>query len=165
MRRFADPYFGLSVSRVDPLPHQLEAVYDHLLKLVGVRFLLADDAGAGRRRARLPVGGAGRVAGDDAATRLVPQDGERARQAAEAAASAGEAGAARDWVSMNFRRRILLVVFQTRSVLIGYSRRIESKSRQICSSRHTRGRWMFGSQKPCKQLTDPIRFQSDRSGT
>ena len=27
-----DPYFGLSVSRVDPLPHQLEAVYDHLLK-------------------------------------------------------------------------------------------------------------------------------------
>ena len=28
-----DPYFGLSVSRVDPLPHQLEAVYDHLLKL------------------------------------------------------------------------------------------------------------------------------------
>ena len=48
MRRFADPYFGLSVSRVDPLPHQLEAVYDHLLKLVGVRFLLADDAGAGK---------------------------------------------------------------------------------------------------------------------
>jgi hypothetical protein len=28
-----DPYFGLSISRVDPLPHQLEAVYDHLLKL------------------------------------------------------------------------------------------------------------------------------------
>ena len=23
-----DPYFGLSISRVDPLPHQLEAVYD-----------------------------------------------------------------------------------------------------------------------------------------
>ena len=43
-----DPYFGLSVSRVDPLPHQLEAVYDHLLKLPRVRFLLADDAGAGK---------------------------------------------------------------------------------------------------------------------
>ena len=43
-----DPYFGLSVSRVDPLPHQLEAVYDHLLKLARVRFLLADDAGAGK---------------------------------------------------------------------------------------------------------------------
>ena len=48
MWRFADPYFGLSVSRVDPLPHQLEAVCDHLLKLVGVRFLLADDAGTGK---------------------------------------------------------------------------------------------------------------------
>ena len=43
-----DPYFGLSISRVDPLPHQLEAVYDHLLKLPSVRFLLADDAGAGK---------------------------------------------------------------------------------------------------------------------
>ncbi|MCL6614050.1 MAG: DEAD/DEAH box helicase family protein, partial [Firmicutes bacterium] len=43
-----DPYFGLSISRVDPLPHQLEAVYDYLLKLAQVRFLLADDAGAGK---------------------------------------------------------------------------------------------------------------------
>ena len=44
------------------------------------------------------VGDAGRVAGDDAATRLVPQDGERAGQAAQAAATTGEAGAARDHV-------------------------------------------------------------------
>ncbi len=43
-----DPFFGLSISRVDPLPHQLEAVYDYLLKLARVRFLLADDAGAGK---------------------------------------------------------------------------------------------------------------------
>ena len=43
-----DPYFGLSISRVDPLPHQLEAVYEHLLKSPTVRFLLADDAGAGK---------------------------------------------------------------------------------------------------------------------
>ncbi len=43
-----DPYFGLSISRVDPLPHQLEAVYDYLLKLARVKFLLADDAGAGK---------------------------------------------------------------------------------------------------------------------
>ena len=43
-----DPHFGLSISRVDPLPHQLEAVYGHLLKLSTVRFLLADDAGAGK---------------------------------------------------------------------------------------------------------------------
>lgn len=43
-----DPYFGLSISRVDPLPHQLSAIYEHLLKLARVRFLLADDAGAGK---------------------------------------------------------------------------------------------------------------------
>jgi len=43
-----DPYFGLSISRVEPLPHQLEAIYDYLLKLARVRFLLADDAGAGK---------------------------------------------------------------------------------------------------------------------
>jgi len=43
-----DPYFGLSISRVDPLPHQLEAVYDYMLKLARVQFLLADDAGAGK---------------------------------------------------------------------------------------------------------------------
>jgi hypothetical protein len=43
-----DPYFGLSISRVDPLPHQLEAIYDYLLMLARVRFLLADDAGAGK---------------------------------------------------------------------------------------------------------------------
>lgn len=43
-----DPYFALSISRVDPLPHQLEAVYDYLLKIPRVRFLLADDAGAGK---------------------------------------------------------------------------------------------------------------------
>src|SRR5712692_10397209 len=43
-----DPYSGLSISRVDPLPHQLEAVYDFLLQAPQVRFLLADDAGAGK---------------------------------------------------------------------------------------------------------------------
>lgn len=43
-----DPYYALSISRVDPLPHQLEAVYDYLLKVPRVRFLLADDAGAGK---------------------------------------------------------------------------------------------------------------------
>ena len=43
-----DPYFALSISRVDPLPHQLEAIYGYLLKLARVRFLLADDAGAGK---------------------------------------------------------------------------------------------------------------------
>ncbi len=43
-----DPYFSLSISRVDPLPHQVEAVYDYMLPLPRIRFLLADDAGAGK---------------------------------------------------------------------------------------------------------------------
>lgn len=43
-----DPYFTLSISRVDPLPHQLEAVYDYFLKTPRIRFLLADDPGAGK---------------------------------------------------------------------------------------------------------------------
>src|SRR5205807_6959724 len=43
-----DPHFSLSIARVDPLPHQLEAVYDFFLKAPRIRFLLADDAGAGK---------------------------------------------------------------------------------------------------------------------
>src|SRR5262245_24131726 len=43
-----DPFFSLSIARVDPLPHQLEAVYDFFLKLPRIRFLLADDPGAGK---------------------------------------------------------------------------------------------------------------------
>src|SRR3989304_1451092 len=43
-----DPYFSLSVARVDPLPHQLEAVYESILPLPRIRFLLADDPGAGK---------------------------------------------------------------------------------------------------------------------
>jgi superfamily II DNA or RNA helicase len=43
-----DPYFALSIARVDPLPHQLEAVYDYFLAQPRIRFLLADDPGAGK---------------------------------------------------------------------------------------------------------------------
>jgi len=43
-----DPYFSLSIARVDPLPHQLEAVYDYFIKIPRIRFLLADDPGAGK---------------------------------------------------------------------------------------------------------------------
>jgi hypothetical protein len=43
-----DPYLSLSIARVDPLPHQLEAVYDYFLKLPRIRFLLADDPRAGK---------------------------------------------------------------------------------------------------------------------
>src|SRR5436853_789931 len=43
-----DPFFSLSIARVDPLPHQLEAVYNYFLRLPRIRFLLADDPGAGK---------------------------------------------------------------------------------------------------------------------
>src|SRR6266498_4183383 len=43
-----DPYFSLSIARVDPLPHQLEAVYQYFMALPRIRFLLADDPGAGK---------------------------------------------------------------------------------------------------------------------
>jgi superfamily II DNA or RNA helicase len=43
-----DPYFSLSIARVDPLPHQLEAVYEYFLSSPRIRFLLADDPGAGK---------------------------------------------------------------------------------------------------------------------
>lgn len=46
-----DPFFSLSVARIDPLPHQLEAVYEYFVKLPRIRFLLADDPGAGVRPA------------------------------------------------------------------------------------------------------------------
>ncbi|MBN1104016.1 MAG: DUF3883 domain-containing protein [Deltaproteobacteria bacterium] len=40
--------YGLELSRVVPLPHQRIAVYENLLPLSPLRFLLADDAGAGK---------------------------------------------------------------------------------------------------------------------
>ncbi|MBW2149003.1 MAG: DUF3883 domain-containing protein, partial [Deltaproteobacteria bacterium] len=43
-----DPLFAVNSSIVDPLPHQVEAVYRHLLPLPRIRFLLADDTGAGK---------------------------------------------------------------------------------------------------------------------
>ena len=43
-----NPLFATETSLIDPLPHQLIAVYDHLLQHPRLRFLLADDAGAGK---------------------------------------------------------------------------------------------------------------------
>ncbi len=43
-----DPLFAVSVAQVDPLPHQIEAVYHYLLRSPRIRFLLADDPGAGK---------------------------------------------------------------------------------------------------------------------
>ena len=49
--RFAslyDPLLAMNTSKVDPLPHQIEAVYGHVLRLPRIRFLLAHDPGAGK---------------------------------------------------------------------------------------------------------------------
>ena len=40
--------FATETSLIDPLPHQRIAVYEHMLKQQPLRFLLADDAGAGK---------------------------------------------------------------------------------------------------------------------
>jgi superfamily II DNA or RNA helicase/DNA-binding XRE family transcriptional regulator len=44
----ANPGFAAELSLIDPLPHQRIAVYDVMLKQPRLRFLLADDAGAGK---------------------------------------------------------------------------------------------------------------------
>ena len=43
-----DPLYAVNVSQVDPLPHQIEAVYHYILQNPRIRFLLADDPGAGK---------------------------------------------------------------------------------------------------------------------
>lgn len=43
-----DPLLAMSASKIDPLPFQIEAVYGYILKLPRIRFLIADDPGAGK---------------------------------------------------------------------------------------------------------------------
>ncbi|MER3410768.1 MAG: helicase, partial [Thermoleophilia bacterium] len=43
-----DPLYAVNVSQIEALPHQIEAVYHHILRRPRVRFLLADDPGAGK---------------------------------------------------------------------------------------------------------------------
>ena len=43
-----DPYFAVSLSGIRTLPHQIEAVYEKMLPQPRLRFLLADDPGAGK---------------------------------------------------------------------------------------------------------------------
>lgn len=43
-----DPMAAVNASAVDPLPHQIRAVYEELLPRIPLRFLLADDPGAGK---------------------------------------------------------------------------------------------------------------------
>src|ERR1700724_1772421 len=43
-----DPYLAVHSSLIDPLPHQITAVYGEMLPRQPLRFLLADDPGAGK---------------------------------------------------------------------------------------------------------------------
>lgn len=43
-----DPLFSVSISKIHPLPHQIEAVYGHILSKPTIRFLIGDDPGAGK---------------------------------------------------------------------------------------------------------------------
>ncbi len=43
-----DPLLAINTSKIDPLPFQIEAVYGYILKLAYIRFLIADDPGAGK---------------------------------------------------------------------------------------------------------------------
>src|ERR1700686_4680942 len=43
-----DPYFAVSASPIEALPHQITAVYGEMLPRQPLRFLLADDPGAGK---------------------------------------------------------------------------------------------------------------------
>ena len=43
-----DPLLAMNTSKIDPLPHQIEATYGYILKLPRIRFLIADDPGAGK---------------------------------------------------------------------------------------------------------------------
>ena len=44
----ADPFAAVDTSNIDPYPHQIDAVYNRLLTKKPLRFLLADDPGAGK---------------------------------------------------------------------------------------------------------------------
>ena len=49
--RFAslyDPLLAMNTCKIDPLPHQIDAVYGFVLQLPRIRFLIADDPGAGK---------------------------------------------------------------------------------------------------------------------
>jgi len=43
-----DPLYAVNVSQIAPLPHQIEAVYHFIIRNPRIRFLLADDPGAGK---------------------------------------------------------------------------------------------------------------------
>ena len=48
MAYLSDPMLAVHTSLIEPLPHQISAVYEHMLARQPLRFLLADDPGAGK---------------------------------------------------------------------------------------------------------------------
>ncbi|GLQ79180.1 RNA helicase [Mesorhizobium huakuii] len=48
LAHYFDPYLAIHTSLIDPLPHQISAVYGEMLPRQPLRFLLADDPGAGK---------------------------------------------------------------------------------------------------------------------
>jgi len=48
MAHLFDPWLAVHLSQVDPLPHQITAVYGEMLPRQPLKFLLADDPGAGK---------------------------------------------------------------------------------------------------------------------
>lgn len=43
-----DPYLAVHTSSIEPLPHQISAVYEEMLHKMPLRFILADDPGSGK---------------------------------------------------------------------------------------------------------------------
>lgn len=48
MAHLFDPYLAVHTSSVEPLPHQISAVYEEMLPRLPLRYVLADDPGAGK---------------------------------------------------------------------------------------------------------------------
>ncbi|MEA5024242.1 MAG: hypothetical protein VB109_15515 [Desulfitobacterium hafniense] len=43
-----DPYLAVHTSAIEPLPHQISAVYQEMLSCLPLHYILADDPGAGK---------------------------------------------------------------------------------------------------------------------
>ena len=48
LAHYFDPYLAINTSRIEPYPHQITAVYEKMLPKHPLRYLLADDPGAGK---------------------------------------------------------------------------------------------------------------------
>ena len=48
LAHLSDPFAAVDTSNIEPYPHQIDAVYNRFLEQQPLRFLLADDPGAGK---------------------------------------------------------------------------------------------------------------------